>query len=230
MEQFILSLCVLALSFLAVRSLNKMLNPGRFMLLAIAPCLFLCLNAAAQDVPRFEVGGGFTALHTAQRNTSLAPSIDGVFNFGRFFSIDGTFSWFPHTASNTSFFQGQFGGKAGYRTKHFGFFGKVRPGFITMGDTLREITFTPMPLPPPLTGTGFFSTFRVDRLTEKTLDLGGVFEYYPAKHWSLRYEMGDTLRFTEPIKFVGNPFIVDNLFRSGTTNNFQVGAGFHYRF
>ena len=230
MEQFILPLCVLALSFLAVRSTNKIIGLGRSISLTIAPCLFLCLNAAAQDVPRFEVGGGFTALHTAQRNTSLAPSIDGVFNFGRFFSIDGTFSWFPHTASTTNFIQGQFGGKVGYRTQHFGFFGKVRPGFISMGDSLRQITFTPAPLPPPLTGIGFFPSFRVDRLTEKTLDLGGVFEYYPAKHWSLRYEMGDTMRFTEPVKFVGNPFLLDNHFNSGTTNNFQIGVGFHYRF
>jgi hypothetical protein len=229
MEQFILPLCVLALSFLAVRSLNKMLNLGRLILLAIAPCLLLCLNAAAQDVPRFEVGGGFTVLHTAQHNTSLAPSIDGVFNFGRFFSIDGTFNWFPHTASNSNFFQGQFGGKAGYRTQHFGFFGKVRPGFISIGNSLREIDFTQAQLLPPLTGIAFLPSFRVDRLTEKTLDLGGVLEYYPAKHWSLRYEMGDTLRFTEPTKFVGNPFIVGNP-SGGTTNNFQVGAGFHYRF
>jgi hypothetical protein len=228
MEQFILPLCVLALSVLAVWSLNKTLRLGRVISIATVTCLFLCLNAAAQDVPRFEVGGGFTALHTAQRTTNLAPSIDGVYNFGRFFSIDGTFNWFPHTASTTNFIQGQFGGKAGYRTQHFGFFGKVRPGFISMGNAFRQETFTVVPLPPPSTGVGFFPTFRLDRLTEKTLDLGGVFEYYPAKHWSLRYEMGDTMVFTEPIKVIGFPFALNTNGR--TTNNFQIGAGFHYRF
>lgn len=228
MEQVILPLCVLALSFLAVRCLNKTLGLGRSISLAIAPCLFLCLNAAAQDVPRFEVGGGFTSLHTSPGNNSLAPSVDGVFNFGRFFSIDGTFSWFPHT-SDRSFIQGQFGGKVGYRTQHFGFFGKARPGFISMGNSLREIDFTPTPTPLPLTGVILLPGFRFDRLTEKTLDLGGVFEYYPAKHWSLRYEMGDTLIFTEPVKFVGDPFIPGS-FNGATTNHFQIGAGFHYRF
>lgn len=229
MERFILPLCVLALSFPAVWSLNRIPRLGRSILFVIAPCLFVCLNAAAQDVPRFEIGGGFTALHTSPRNTNLAPSIDGAFNFGRFFSIDGTFNWFPHNAFNTNFIQGQFGGKAGYRTQHFGFFGKVRPGFISIGNTLREIDLTPTPLPPPFTGIGFITGFRSGRLTEKTLDVGGVFEYYPAKHWSLRYEMGDTLKFTEPIKLVGSPFILGNP-GGQTTNNFQIGAGFHYRF
>ena len=228
MEQFILPLSLLALSFLAAWSLNKTFSLGRLIFIAIISCLFVGLRAAAQDVLRFEVGGGFTALHTAQRTTNLAPSIDGVYNFGRFFSIDGTFAWFPHNASSTNFIQGQFGGKAGYRTQHFGLFGKVRPGFTSMGDSLRQITFTPMPLPPPLVGIGFFPSFRSGRLTEKTLDVGGVFEYYPAKHWSLRYEMGDTLVFTEPVKFVGFPFAIGSAGR--TTNNFQIGAGFHYRF
>ena len=228
MEQFILPLSLLALSFLAAWSLNKTFRPGRLIFIAIISCLVVGLRAAAQDVPRFEVGGGFTALHTAQRTTNLAPSIDGVYNFGRFFSVDGTFAWFPHNSSSTNFIQGQFGGKAGYRTQHFGFFGKVRPGFTSMGDSLRQITFTPMPLPPPLVGIGFFPSFRSGRLTEKTLDVGGVFEYYPAKHWSLRYEMGDTLRFTEPVKFIGFPFAIGSA--GQTTNNFQIGAGFHYRF
>jgi hypothetical protein len=228
MEQFILPLCLLALSFLAVW-LNNTLRLGRLISIAIISCLFVCLNAAAQDVPRFEAGAGFTTLHNATRSNSLGPSVDGVYNFGRFFSLEGTFIWFPHNGSDRNFIQGQFGGKAGYRTQHFGVFGKVRPGFVSFGDVLRQESFTPVPLPPPLTGTGFFPTFRVGRLTERTLDLGGVFEYYPAKHWSLRYEMGDTLLFTEPFKITGFPFIV-RPFQGRTTNNFQIGTGFHYRF
>jgi hypothetical protein len=234
MEQFILPLCLLALSFLAVFSLRKNIQLGRVISIAIISCIFVCQNSAAQDVPRFEVGAGFTALHTGPRTTNLAPSIDGVFNFGRFFSVEGTFNWFPHNSSNTNFIQAQFGGKVGYRFQHFGLFAKVRPGFISFGNVLRQETLTPTPLPPPFTGIGFIPTFRFDRLTERTLDLGGVFEYYPAKHWSFRYDMGDTLLFTDPFKITvvggpstlfGSPFI-----RSQTTNNFQIGTGIHYRF
>ncbi len=234
MEQF-LPLCLLPLSFSLAWSRNKMLRFGRVISVVIISCSFGCLSAVAQDTPRFEVGAGFTALHTAQRSSNLGPSVDGVYNFARFFSIDGTFTWYPHNASSTNFVQGQFGGKAGYRFQHFGIFGKVRPGFVSFGNVLRAETLTPIPLQPPLTGIGFFSTFRTGRLTEKTLDLGGVFEYYPAKHWSFRYEMGDTLLFTEPIKLniIASPSFLlgpNPFFQGRTTNNFQIGTGIHYRF
>ena len=234
MEQFILPLCLLALSFLVVVFLNRTVRPGRVISMSIISCVFASLSAAAQDIPRFEAGAGFNVLRTAPRNTNLGPSVDGVYNFGRFFSIDGTFTWYPHNASSTNFIQGQFGGKAGYRFQHFGIFAKVRPGFISLGNVFRQETLTPVPLPPPFIGTGFFPTFRTGRLTERTLDLGGVFEYYPAKHWSFRYDMGDTLLFTDPVKviIVGSPapFIIAPSPGGRTTNNFQIGTGVHYRF
>ena len=89
---------------------------------------------------------------------------------------------------------GLFGVKAGTRTEHFGLFAKVRPGFLTFDNALRAETIlvTPGPLGFPI---GTISSLRFGRLTQPALDLGGVVEYYPARHWAFRWDMGDTLIF-----------------------------------
>jgi len=181
--------------------------------------------ATAQDSPgRFEVGGNFTALRL-ERTANFGPGIEGDFNFGRHFALDAAFNWLPASPYEHTI-QGLFGGKVGTRTEHFGFFGKVRPGFISRGDQLREETI--------VSGPSFITipSIRFGRLTERVIDFGGVLEYYPSKHWALRYDFGDTVVFGEApqIHFIGSPLIITGFSTGNTTNNFQFSTSVHYRF
>jgi hypothetical protein len=191
-----------------------------------------CPPAWAQDSPgRFEVGGSFTAIRFDENFTglgfnqthNLGPGLEGDFNFGRHFALDTAFNWLP--ASRAHLVQGLFGGKAGIRTGHFGFFGKVRPGFVSRGNQLREETIVEG---PPFT----IPSLRFGRLTETALDFGGVVEYYPSKHWALRYDLGDTVVFGDPLQvnFIGGPPFITGLSNGNTTHNFQFSTSVHYRF
>ena len=191
--------------------------------------LLLCSTLTpAQDSPeRFEIGGSLTAIRNAPFPSSVGPSLEGDVNFGRHFALDGAFTWLPSSNGNTVL--GLFGVKAGGRTEHFGIFAKVRPGFATSFHSLRESTFN---LSPNL--DSFFSN-RFDPLTERALDLGGVVEYYPAKHWTMRWDLGETLLFQEPgDKFTtivnGVPQISRFFIPARNTNQFQFSTGVHYRF
>lgn len=200
----------------------------RRMLPLIILCLSVAIDAMTQDSPgRFEAGGNFTALHT-DSGASFGPGVEGAFNFGRHFSLDAAFNWMPTNPEYNPghVLQGLFGGKVGTRTKHFGFFGKVRPGFVSFANALRQETIS---LGPPASGS-----IRFARLTERAIDFGGVIEYYPAKHWALRYDFGDTVIFGEAaqISFIGS--LPGTSFATSipgrNTNNFQFSTGVHYRF
>src|SRR5215471_3194043 len=184
-----------------------------------------CPPACAQDSPgRFEAGGNFTALRF-NGNPNFGPGLEGDVNFGRHFALDAAFNWLPASPYDHTI-QGLFGGKVGTRTEHFGFFGKVRPGFISRGDQLREETI--------VSGTSFITipNIRFGRLTERAIDFGGVLEYYPSKHWALRYDFGDTVVFGEApqIHFIGGPIVITGFSTGNTTNNFQFSTSVHYRF
>ena len=71
--------------------------------------------------------------------------MEGDINFGRHFALDGSFSWFPKNTIGNNAMTGLFGVKAGTRTEHFGFFAKVRPGFLTFDNALREETILVTP-------------------------------------------------------------------------------------
>jgi hypothetical protein len=79
------------------------------------------------------------------------------------------------------------GMKYGLRLDRFGAFGKVRAGMWHFNGTY------------PAT------------------DLGGVLEYYPSAHTTVRLDIGDT------VLFYGGAAL-------GTVHNFQPGVGFSYRF
>ncbi|HKF22644.1 MAG TPA: outer membrane beta-barrel protein [Candidatus Angelobacter sp.] len=188
-----------------------------------------CPPACAQDSPgRFEVGGNFTALRF-NGTGNFGPGVEGDVNFGRHFALDAAFNWLPANRYE-HITQGLFGGKAGVRTEHFGFFGKVRPGFISRPNQLREETI----VSGVASGTAFItvSGLRVDRLTERALDFGGVVEYYPSKHWALRYDLGDTVVFGEGVRvnFIGGPPLITSFSNGNTTHNFQFSTSVHYRF
>jgi hypothetical protein len=213
--------------------------------LAMALFLFLLTSgfAFAQDSPgRFEIGGGFTAVRFSiiggapasigggvffNSAPTFGPEVSGDFNFNRHFALDGAFSWLPADPEHLQ--TGLFGLKAGARTQHFGFFGKVRPGFMHLGDVVRDQTIAFDPNVPGLT-----NTLRRTGLTQPILDVGGVLEYYPARHWALRWDMGDTIAFEEKgttltEAIVGSPTVTVQT-PAATTNNFQFSTSVHYRF
>jgi hypothetical protein len=70
----------------------------------------------------------------------------------------------------------------------------------------------------------FSFSVQTGRLTEPALDLGTVIEFYPAKHWAWRTDIGDTMVFYRSSSFSGIRI-------PGTTrSNFQFNTGFQYRF
>jgi hypothetical protein len=162
----------------------------------------------------------------------FGPALEGDVNFGRYIALDGAFSWFPNSTRGHSSATGFFGAKAGKRMERFGLFGKVRPGFLTFDNAFRQETvlFTPS----PFGSIGTLLSFRSGRLTQRALDLGGVAEYYPARHWTFRWDFGDMLLFHEKgptFTFIGAgapPSITE--FSPGTTHHFQFSSGIHYRF
>lgn len=195
--------------------------------------LVLCCvsPAKAQDSPgRFEVGGSLTVLNSPHQllngtEAHLGPGLEGDFNFGRHFALDAALSWLPDNTVGVrnNVTQALFGAKVGTRTQHFGFFGKVRPGFVSLRNSLQ--------LTEVFTGNSATPIIRFSRLTERAIDLGGVFEYYPAKHWALRYDAGDTVVFEETREvFVNPPVPGPQAFAGKTRNRFQFSTGVHYRF
>lgn len=99
--------------------------------------------------------------------------------------------------------------------KNFGVFGKVRPGFFQVEryPIVDEIRFS-----PPA-----FIASRELRKTFFSVDVGGVFEYYPSKRAVLRFDVGDTIihyRALEPKVF--NPGF--------TRHTLQFSSGFGFRF
>jgi hypothetical protein len=184
---------------------------------------WIVLPALAQDSPgRFEIGAAFSSVQTsviagAALAANLGTGLEGDLNIGRHLALDAAVYVLPSESLRGQSVIGLFGAKAGMRTRRFGFFAKVRPGFITVDNTLRQVTVINE-------SNAVVLDNKFDRLTERILDVGGVVEYYPAHHWSLRYDLGDTLMFEEPligIRVVG--------FHS-VTNHLQFSASVHYRF
>lgn len=214
-------------------------HPSRFLLnwsssptttLSILCLVFWSTLVYPQDSPgRFELGGNFTATHFG--TAAIGPGVEGDLNLGRHLALDGAFIWMPKSFSRGHTTMGLFGVKAGTRTQHFGFFAKVRPGFITFSDVLREETLT-----FGSAGIPIDTSLRFASLTQRALDVGGVLEYYPARHWAFRWDFGDSLLFQEAgpkLTLINTgipPMNVVVAAPGRTSNNFQFSTGVHYRF
>ena len=208
----------------------KRVQPIHFMTLAMRLVIILILVSStfvvAQDSPgHFELGGEFTAPH----NLPNGPGVSGDVNFGRHIALDASYSFLPSGSFHPM--TGFFGAKAGVRKEHFGIFGKVRPGFLTIGNSFRGGTIV-------INQTDISQTSRFARQTQRALDLGGVVEYYPAKHWALRWDLSDMLLFQEPlpvttVTIVGNGATGATGFPAESqpvSNTFLFSSGIHYRF
>lgn len=142
----------------------------------------------------------------------------------RVFYLDGDLLYFPRGTSSASphdggtILQGTFGIKGGIRRNHFGFFGKVRPGFNSYSDALSSVSSQQGGL-----------TMETARATTFVLDLGGIVEFYPAEHGTLRLEVGDTHLYfgSTTLNFNGVPTPVPGY---SLRHSIQFTTGYGWRF
>jgi hypothetical protein len=189
---------------------------------AIFITLSLCAsNTMAQDntrdTPRYELGVHITTLSVAERgdhDTSLGGRF--TFNLNKYLSLEAEGNRFLENreGGGTNEDQGLFGLKAGIRKNKFGVFAKVRPGYTRFG----------------LLGTASGPNSFGQLHTRATVDVGGVVEYYPARHLALRLDVGDTM-----INFKQGDFFYHRLdepmfVRSGLSHNLQINIGAAFRF
>lgn len=152
-----------------------------------------CVVAGAQAQsyqPRFEMGGSVGEIYrndaraSSRNNTSFGPR----FVYNKYFSdivlsLEGEINWFIRD-ERSAFIngghptQGQFGGKIGFREDTFGLFFKVHSGFMSFGNVIRDF---PADAPP-----------RLARMTVPIFNRGAVVEFYPAKHLTVRIDIGYT--------------------------------------
>jgi hypothetical protein len=201
--------------------------------ITLLACFLIQPFAFAQnEVPRYELGTAFNLIRTGSNN-NYGLGGRGVYNPTSYLSFEAEINGFlanstPSTVDGGRIVEGLLGAKAGLRMEHVGIFGKVRPGVISFGNTVRGITFTPLPIPLPLPLPIGVPSIHFGRLTRPALDLGGVMEFYPAKHWSLRYDVGSTLVFYNQRR-IATP-LGDITVPGRTKHDFQFSTGIHYRF
>jgi len=191
--------------------------------------LLVPISGKAQaDDSKFEVGVQVSML--GNRSGILIPdsaSLGGggrlTYNFNRYLAIEGELNYFPEGGyDNLRTFQGQFGIKSGLKFNRFGLFGKIRPGFENIEYVFRVFCFSPAatcPFPFKENDTRF------------SLDVGGVFEFYPAKRITVRFDAGDTIvARQERIIFYNSvpPFFWPPTRR--LSNTLQLSSGIGIRF
>jgi opacity protein-like surface antigen len=178
---------------------------------------------------RFELGAQFNSLNFTwidgvdQSSTEAGIGLFASYNIWQFVYLDASLNFFPKNEDTTGpndggrILQGFFGTKEGFQTQRFGFFAKVRPGFISYSRTLAGVSLTgPM-------------SFRYARATDFALDVGGVVEYYWTRHTLLRFDLGDTVLYNSPRPFDFNG-AVSYPSVPGRRNSLQIGIGFGIRF
>jgi hypothetical protein len=172
---------------------------------------------AQENNKRFEIGIHFTTLNLAEKD-------DHDSGFGARFTYNPT-NYLGLEAETNRFFQtregggnnetqGLFGARVGIRKRNLGVFAKVRPGFTR---------FYLLGISP---GPNAFEQGH----TRFSIDVGGVFEYYPSRHTAVRVDMGDTM-----VNFKTGDFFYERLdtpmfVRRGLSHNLQVNVGFALRF
>ena len=115
-------------------------------------------------------------------------------------------------------FEALTGLKAGIRRDHMGYFTKVRGGTITFGETERQISWSPS------------NPFNLDSgmFTNPVLDVGGVYEIYPSRHFILRADAGSATIFYQPKNVIqqGQTIAIHGQAHTGMLISF--GAGFRF--
>src|SRR5438874_10029752 len=210
--------------------------------LIFAALILCCVRVASAQTPgeRIELGAQFSSFtlfppanQGFQPPNVTEPGFGGRFtyNLTKRLAIDSELNFFPNKnvfqfLGEGRALQGQFGVKWGKRFKKFGVFAKARPGFLSVGDV-----FFYQPGASLDTGFGFsIPNARIARRTHLTVDLGGVFEFYPSRRTIVRFDAGDTMvRYGK--SFVPIHFDSAHLSTAPGTlkHNLQFSAGVAFR-
>jgi hypothetical protein len=180
---------------------------------------------------RWELGPLFSTMIIAREGPTdgvrTEPGVGGYASYKlyRVFYLDGDLLYFPRPTNSSGphdggeILQGLLGIKGGIRRNHFGFFGKVRPGFDSYSQALSSIT----------TNSSGQTTYGYGRSTNFALDLGGIIEFYPAERSTLRLEVGDTHYFfgTRNVEINGGNTPAPG---GGLRHTIQFSFGYGWRF
>jgi hypothetical protein len=132
--------------------------------------------------------------------------------------VDSDVNYFPSSGGygkRGGMTQGEFGPRYGYAGKNWGWYFKLRPGFIYYNKTMTIDS-----------GAAFVGATRF------AWDLGSVFEWYTSRHSTLRFDAGTTVvRYLTshidprqpPGDILSNDYYVSQ-------SNFQFTTGYTYRF
>jgi hypothetical protein len=157
------------------------------------------VNAQIDEHPA-EVGALYTVISLTDFQTRLFPfvghgsnTLSGLggrfgYNFNKHIALDAEANFFPEAhLLNEEFgqkMQGFAGIKAGVRRKRVGVFAKARPGVMWFGEFSSR---------GGCSSTSFGSVCGVAHEKDFALDVGGVFEFYPADRFIIRADIGDTI-------------------------------------
>lgn len=176
---------------------------------------------AQSESPKAEIGVHFSLLHLPRNQRGFDKTATGggarvTFNLNANFALEGEANFYPEVHSSplileSSAVTGFFGGKAGWRGKKVGVFGKVRPGFMHFEERFdpRVLFILPQPIP---------------QNPHFALDFGAVVEAYASRRLVVRFDLGDTLIH---FRYRGIPLVGESRF---TQHNLQFNVGIGVRF
>ncbi len=158
-------------------------------LFVFSPLFFTARPLAAQsETSKAEAGAQFSVLKMNRFFESpAAPGIGGRFTWNLFpsLALETEFNFYPGDYTPVTV---QDGGRtfswfagvkaAAIRRDKFAVFGKIRPGLVSFSNVFVQTSAT---------------SFETRRINHFATDLGGVFEYYPARRWIIRSDLGVTL-------------------------------------
>ena len=147
----------------------------------------------------------------------------GSYYFNRHVAIDASAM---HFWSRTTIVTAQIGGsfwqmvagpKIGITREKFGVYAKVRPGIVRFANAVNDIP-------------AFATTGRFQPVTQLAIDMGGVLEFYPKRHWVIRMDFSDvTIHYGSRTSIYPAP---ETPFRwpAYWQTTLQTGFGFGWRF
>jgi opacity protein-like surface antigen len=191
--------------------------PSVLSCLAITLLLACASSVRAQEKnPKYEFGLHYSALNVTEKSdTDSGLGVRFTYNFNDYLGVEAETTYFGNMreGSEGNERQGLFGVRAGKRNSRYGIFAKARPGVTRFYSLSR-------------TGLGFFDQDR-DRFT---MDVGGVFEYYPHRNVAVRVDAGDTMIHYKTGDFFfarrDQPMFVQRRL----SHNLQINVGVAFRF
>jgi hypothetical protein len=188
----------------------------RVVICAAINLLLACAALAQEKNPKYEMGIHYSALNISEKSdTDSGLGLRFTYNFNDYLGVDAETTYFGNRreGSDGNERQGLFGVRAGKRNSRYGLFAKVRPGatrFYQLGNNPNPNVFA-------LGNTRF------------TVDVGGVFEYYPVHNLAFRIDAGDTM-----VHFKTGDFFVQGFDKRFVQNrlshNLQINLGVAFRF